>query len=236
MSGRIRALKLSRAWWAVDQDVVVDPVKALGQVSTSTTTRLRDWTQASRGIDRIKGSPVGAKPVAVFDEAGVDPGLQHLQPCLRDQSISHRGNAQFALAPVGLGKHHSGYRTGPVRAHQQRWADLGSMGAYGRGGLPDIESVCLGGTLARTSCFVTGGVWPSFTVPPSCPLALLGCAFCAVLFIGSRLMLRAWPIPHSVALTQLRHTESHCDQLAAGLAPAGVRPCLGAHEKTLLNC
>ncbi len=128
---------------------MVDPVKALGQVSTCTTTRLPDWTQASRGIDRIKDSPAEAKPVAVFDEAGVDPGLQHLQPCLRDQSICHRGNAPFALAPVGLGKHHFGYRAGPVRAHQQRWADLGSMGAYGGGHLSKAHAFGLGAQLAQ---------------------------------------------------------------------------------------
>ena len=67
----------------------------------------------------------------------------------------------------------------------------------------------------------------SFTV--SCPLALIGTTFYLVLV--HRLMIyapRFLPTlghPHAVAL----HF-AHCGQLAAGLAPTGVRPCW-AHKK-----
>jgi hypothetical protein len=36
--------------------------------------------------------------VAVFAEGGINLGLQHLQQCLLDQPIQHRGDAQLALA------------------------------------------------------------------------------------------------------------------------------------------
>ena len=62
-----------------------------------------------------------------------------------------------------------------------------------------------------------------------CPLALLGSAFYAVLVhrlaIYAPRFLPTLGRPHAVAL----HF-THCDQLAAGLAPAGVRPCW-AHIK-----
>jgi hypothetical protein len=62
-----------------------------------------------------------------------------------------------------------------------------------------------------------------------CPLALLGSAFYAVfvhrLAIYAPRFLPTLGHPHAVAL----HF-AHCDQLAAGLAPAGVRPCW-AHNK-----
>ena len=61
------------------------------------------------------------------------------------------------------------------------------------------------------------------------PLALLGNAFYAVLVhrlaIYAPRFLPTLGHPHAVAL----HF-AHCDQLAAGLAPAGVRPCW-AHNK-----
>ena len=67
----------------------------------------------------------------------------------------------------------------------------------------------------------------SFVV--SCPLALLDNAFYAVLVHRLAIYVpRFLPTlgrPHAVAL----HF-AHCDQLAAGLAPAGVRPCW-AHIK-----
>lgn len=63
----------------------------------------------------------------------------------------------------------------------------------------------------------------------SCPLALLGSAFYAVLVhrlaIYAPRLLPTLGHPHAVAL----HF-AHCDQLAAGLAPAGVLPCW-AHTK-----
>ena len=63
----------------------------------------------------------------------------------------------------------------------------------------------------------------------SCPLALLGNAFYAVLVhrltIYAPRFLPTLGRPHAVALHFAR-----CDQLAAGLAPAGVRPCW-AHTK-----
>jgi hypothetical protein len=62
-----------------------------------------------------------------------------------------------------------------------------------------------------------------------CPLALLGNAFYAVLVhrlaIYAPRFLPTLGHPHAVAL----HF-AHCDQLAAGLAPAGVHPCW-AHTK-----
>ena len=64
-----------------------------------------------------------------------------------------------------------------------------------------------------------------------CPLALLGSAFYAVLVhrltIYAPRFLPTLGRPHAVALRF-----AHCDQLAAGLAPAGVRPCW-AHKKNL---
>jgi len=50
------------------------------------------------------------------------------------------------------------------------------------------------------------------------------------LFIGSQFMLCA-SFPHSVTLMQLRLRFARCDQLAAGLAPAGVRPCWAHKSK-----
>src|SRR5690606_32662221 len=72
----------------------------------------------------------------------------------------------------------------------------------------------------------------SFAV--SCPLALLGSAFYPILV--HRLAAYAPPFlptlghPHAVALHFVR-----CDQLTAGLAPAGVRPCW-AHMKKARRC
>ena len=67
----------------------------------------------------------------------------------------------------------------------------------------------------------------SFVVP--CPLALLGNAFYPVLVhrlaTYAPRFLPTLGHPHAVALRF-----AHCDQLAAGLAPAGVRPCW-AHKK-----
>jgi hypothetical protein len=67
----------------------------------------------------------------------------------------------------------------------------------------------------------------SFTA--SCPFALLGDAFYVVfvhrLAIYVPRFLPTLGHPHAVAL----HF-THCDQLVAGLAPAGVRPCW-AHKK-----
>ena len=82
----------------------------------------------------------------MFAEGGVDQGLQHLQQCLLDQSIQHRGDAQLALAPVRFGDHHFAYRTGPVASCQQTLADVGPALAYHRGGLLDVEPVHPGGT------------------------------------------------------------------------------------------
>ena len=74
------------------------------------------------------------------------------------------------------------------------------------------------------------GCHKSFMV--SCPLALLGSAFYAVLVhrlaIYAPRFLPTLSRPHAVAL----HF-AHCDQLAAGLAPAGVRPCW-AHKAKIL--
>jgi hypothetical protein len=50
-----------------------------------------------------------------------------------------------------------------------------------------------------------------------------------LLFISSRFTRHA-SFPRSVTLTQLHNTQAHCEQLAAGLAPAGVCPCL-AHDR-----
>jgi hypothetical protein len=67
----------------------------------------------------------------------------------------------------------------------------------------------------------------SFTV--SCPFALLGSAFYVVfvhrLAIYALRFLPTFGRPHAVAL----HF-THCDQLVAGLAPAGMRPCW-AHKQ-----
>ena len=69
----------------------------------------------------------------------------------------------------------------------------------------------------------------------SCPLALLGNAFYAVLVhrltIYAPRFLPTLGRPCAVAL----HF-AHCDQLAAGLAPAGVRPCWAHKEKALKPC
>ena len=69
----------------------------------------------------------------------------------------------------------------------------------------------------------------SFAV--SRPLALLGNAFYPVLVhrlaIYASRFLPTLGRPHAVAL----HF-AHCDQLAAGLAPAGVRPCWAHRTKT----
>ena len=58
----------------VDQDVVVDPVKELGQVYVHhhAFTRL---DELACGFDRVVCSSAGAKPVAVLAEGGVDQGL-----------------------------------------------------------------------------------------------------------------------------------------------------------------
>jgi len=67
----------------------------------------------------------------------------------------------------------------------------------------------------------------SFAV--SCPLALLGSAFYPILVhrlaAYAPRFLPTFSHPHAVALHFVR-----CDQLTAGLAPAGVRPCW-AHQK-----
>jgi hypothetical protein len=52
------------------------------------------------------------------------------------------------------------------------------------------------------------------------------------LFIDSRFTLHA-SFPHSVTLMQLRNTQARCDQLAAGLAPTGVRPCRAHSNKRI---
>ena len=62
------------------------------------------------------------------------------------------------------------------------------------------------------------------------PLALVGSAFYPVLVHGQAIYAPRLPIPHSVALMQLRLHFACCDQLTAGLAPAGVHPCW-AHKK-----
>ena len=63
------------------------------------------------------------------------------------------------------------------------------------------------------------------------PIALLGSAFYAVLVhrlaIYAPYFLPTLGHPHAVVLRFAR-----CDQLAAGLAPAGVRPCWAHHKKT----
>ena len=68
----------------------------------------------------------------------------------------------------------------------------------------------------------------SFVV--SCPLPLLGNAFYAVLVhrltIYAPHFLPTLGRPYAVVL----HF-AHCDQLAAGLSPAGVRPCWAHHKK-----
>ena len=65
----------------------------------------------------------------------------------------------------------------------------------------------------------------------SCPLALLGSAFYPVLVhrlaIYAPRFLPTLGHPHAVALRFAR-----CDQLTAGLAPAGVRPCWAHKIKT----
>ena len=71
----------------------------------------------------------------------VHQGLQHLQQCLLDQSIQHRGNAQLALAPVRLGNHHLAHRLRPVRARQQRLTGLRPGRAQPLGRLLDVEPV-----------------------------------------------------------------------------------------------
>ena len=72
----------------------------------------------------------------------------------------------------------------------------------------------------------------SFAV--SCPLALVGNAFYPVLVhrltIYAPRFLPTLGRPHAVAL----HF-AHCDQLAGGLAPPGVRPCW-AHKKKPRTC
>ena len=72
----------------------------------------------------------------------------------------------------------------------------------------------------------------SFAV--TCPLALLGNAFYAVLVhrltIYAPRFLPTLGHPHAVALYF-----AHCDQLAAGLAPAGVRPCWAHMKKAAEN-
>ena len=83
------------------------------------------------------------------------------------------------------------------------------------------------GKNALLHCTTAGSTPPrldheSFTV--SCPLALLGSAFYPVLVhrlaIYAPRFLPTFGRPHAVALHFAR-----CDQLTAGLAPAGVRPC-----------
>jgi hypothetical protein len=124
----------------VDQDVVVDPVEEFRQVHVHHHALARLHVRP-RGLDRIVRTPAGPKPVAVFAEGGVDQGLQHLQQCLLDQPIQHRGDAQLALAPVRFGNHHLAHRLGPVRARQQRLARLRPTRAQQLGGLLDVESV-----------------------------------------------------------------------------------------------
>jgi len=72
-----------------------------------------------------------------------------------------------------------------------------------------------------------------FAVPG--PLALLGSAFYAILVhqltIYAPRFLPTLGHSHAVAL----HF-AHCDQLAAGLAPAGVRPSWAHHKKNPLRC
>jgi hypothetical protein len=57
------------------------------------------------GSHRIVRTLSGPEAVAVFAKARIDQGLQHLQQCLLNQPICHRGDAQFALGAVRLGNH-----------------------------------------------------------------------------------------------------------------------------------
>jgi len=68
---------------------------------------------------RVVGSPSRPKAVAVFAEGRVMYRLQHLQPCLLDQSIRRRRDAPLALTPVRFRDRYPSYRLGgPVRPPQ----------------------------------------------------------------------------------------------------------------------
>jgi hypothetical protein len=124
----------------IDQDVVVDLVKELGQVHVHHHALARLDVRPC-GLDRIMRTPARSKPVAVFAERGVDQRLQHLQKGLLDQTICHRRDAQLALAAVRLGNHHLAYRAGPVTSCQQRLADFWPARAQQLAGLLNIEPV-----------------------------------------------------------------------------------------------
>lgn len=125
---------------SVDQDVVIDPIKELGQVHVHHHALARLDVRPC-GLDRIVRAPARSKPVAVFAEGGVDQRLQHLQQCLLDQSIYDRRNAQLTLAAVRFGNHHLAYRTGPVASRQQRLANVRPALAQQLGSLLNAEPV-----------------------------------------------------------------------------------------------
>ena len=83
---------------SVDQDVVIAPIKELGQIHVHHHALARLDVRPC-GLDRIVRAPARPKPVAVLAEGGVDQRLQHLQKGLLDQSICHRRNGQLLCRP-----------------------------------------------------------------------------------------------------------------------------------------
>jgi hypothetical protein len=134
--------------------------------------------------------------------------LTHSRSVLRAGRTSHSGFGLALLRPLLTSR--SGTSRRPFR-HKAR--------------SPQVRVAHLHRTTAASTPLRLGH--KSFVV--LCPLALLGNAFYAVLVhrlaIYAPRFLPTLGHPHAVAL----HF-AHCDQLAAGLAPAGVRPCW-AHTK-----
>lgn len=65
--------------------------------------------------DRIMRPTPRTKAIAGIGERRVDQRLQHLQQCLLDEAVNHRGDAKLALASSGLGDHVPAYRLRPIR-------------------------------------------------------------------------------------------------------------------------
>lgn len=71
---------------SVSQNVVVNPLKELGEVCIHHYA-FALLNVASRGLDRVVCPSTPTKPVTMVAEGGINQGLQHLQQCLLDESI-----------------------------------------------------------------------------------------------------------------------------------------------------
>lgn len=91
--------------------------------------------------------------VAVFTEAWIKDGLQHLKQGLLDQTIRYRRDTKLALATVRFRDRYPSYRQRPVHPRQQLVTDDRPCGSQMFRSLVNVQTINTGSPFIRPDPF-----------------------------------------------------------------------------------